>query len=122
MGRPKAHIDWNEVGRLLQAGCDGVQCAAYFGIDENTLYNRSKEDNNISFSDFLRQNRYKGDALIHAKQFECALKDKDKAMLIWLGKQRLGQRDKQEIEQNVTLDPIQLIFPNAKPLDTDPNG
>jgi hypothetical protein len=96
MGRPKAHIDWGEVGRLLQAGCDGVQCAAYFGIDENTLYNRSKDDNNISFSDFLRQNRMKGDALLYAKQFECALKDKDRGMLIWLGKQRLGQKEKFE--------------------------
>jgi hypothetical protein len=97
MARPKAHIDWDEVGRLLQAGCDGVQCAAYFGMDNETLYNRCKEDLNMGFTEFLRQNRQKGDALLYAKQFESALKDKDRGMLIWLGKQRLGQREKQDI-------------------------
>lgn len=24
MPRPKANIDWNKVGRLLEAGCDGT--------------------------------------------------------------------------------------------------
>lgn len=114
MGRPKAPIDWDKCGKLLEAGCDGVQCAAFFGIDDNTLYNRAKEDLNISFSDFLRQNRHKGDALIHAKQFECALEDKDKAMLIWLGKQRLGQRDKQEIDQTNHFPGINLIMPEGE--------
>jgi hypothetical protein len=113
MARPKAHIDWDEVGRLLQAGCDGVQCAAYFGMDNETLYNRCKDDLGMGFTDFLRQNRQKGDALLYAKQFESALKDKDRGMLIWLGKQRLGQREKQDIDQTIKTEPIQINWPDG---------
>ena len=102
MPRPKAEINWNEAQRLVEAGCDGVECASYFGIDPETFYNRCKEDLNMGFTEFLRQNRSKGNALLKAKQFEAALKDKDRGMLIWLGKQRLGQTDKTHVEQKQT--------------------
>lgn len=102
MARPKANINWEMAARLVEAGCDGVECAAYFGIDPETFYNRCKEDLNIGFTEFLRQNRSKGNALLKAKQFEAALVDKDRGMLIWLGKQRLGQSDKQQIDQTQT--------------------
>lgn len=106
MARPRANIDWIEAGRLLQAGCDGVQIASYFGCDPETLYNRCKEDLSMGFTEFLRQNRSKGDALLLAKQYEAALKDKDRGMLIWLGKQRLGQRDKQDLDHTTKGDKV----------------
>ncbi len=52
----------------------------------------------MGFSEYLRLKKAKGNSLIKVKQFEMAVKDKDKAMLIWLGKQRLGQKDKVENE------------------------
>ena len=94
MSSRKTPINWKEIGQMLQAGCHGVECAAYIGIDPETLYNRCKDDNGIGFSEFIRQNRRKGNALLRVKQFEVALKDKDKTMLVWLGKQRLKQRDR----------------------------
>lgn len=96
MGRPKAFIDWNKVEQMIIAGCDGVQCAAYFGVDPETFYLRCQKDNNVGFSNFLRQKRAKGEAMILAAQFESALVDKNTTMLVWLGKQRLGQRDKHD--------------------------
>jgi hypothetical protein len=98
MPRPKANIDWEKVGQLVAAGCDGVQVAAYFGIHPNTLYLACEEEYKISFSDFLQEKRSKGDAMILASQFEAAIRDKDRTMLIWLGKQRLGQREKQDTD------------------------
>jgi hypothetical protein len=98
MARPKTNIDWIEMGRLVQAGCTGVMCAAYIGIDDETFYNRCKDDLGIGFTEFLRTNRAKGDALLLAKQYEAALKDKDRGMLIWLGKNRLGQTDRQAVD------------------------
>lgn len=106
MSRPKANIDWSEASRLLQAGCDGVQISSYFGIDPETLYNRCKEDLGMGFTEYLRQNRSKGDALLIAKQYEAALKDKDRGMLIWLGKQRLGQRDRFDHDHTTKGDKI----------------
>jgi len=98
MPRPKAKIDWEQAGKLIAAGCDGVQVAAYFGIMPDTLYFRCETDNKQGFSDFLREKRAKGDALLYATQYELALKDKNPTMLVWLGKQRLGQREKQDTD------------------------
>lgn len=117
MPRPKANIDWEKVGQLVAAGCDGVQVAAYFGIHPNTLYLACEEEYKISFSDFLQEKRSKGDAMILASQFEAAIRDKDRTMLIWLGKQRLGQREKQEIDHTTggdKLNEIKINWPTEK--------
>ena len=114
MPRPKADIDWEEAARLIQAGCKGTEIAAYYGIHKETLYGRCETDLKLGFSDFLHQNRSKGDALLLAKQFESALKDKDRGMLIWLGKQRLGQRDKHDHTSDDRPFPTPIIvFPDG---------
>jgi len=96
MARPKANIDWKIVDSLLEASCEGTEIAAYLGIDNDTLYKRCKLDNKMGFSEYLQQKKAKGDTLLKTKQFKVAM-DGDKAMLIWLGKQRLNQRDKHEL-------------------------
>ena len=93
-------IDWNIVDELLEAGCEGTHVAAYFGIHPDTLYNRCKEEHGTDFSAYKAEKRSKGDIKLLKVQFEAAVKDKDKAMMIWLGKQRLGQKEKQETDLN----------------------
>jgi len=39
---------------------------------------------------------------LKVKQFESAVKDKNISMLIWLGKQRLDQKDKSATEHDVS--------------------
>ncbi len=100
-GRPKAVIDWNQVGKLLEAGGSAVGIAAMLGIDVKTLYNRCETDNKITFSAYSQQKLAKGDELLRSKQFQVAMAG-DKTMLIWLGKQRLNQSDKSDT--NITAD------------------
>lgn len=95
MGRNKANIDWNKVDRYLQAQCDATGIAGLMGICRDTLYNRCKEDNNIDFSTYSQQKKSEGRELLRGKQFETAMKG-DKTMLVWLGKQYLGQKDRHE--------------------------
>lgn len=95
-GRPKADIDWAVVGKLLEAGCAGTDIASQFGISVATLRVRCKQDNNLSFSAFCQQKRQSGDNLLRAKQYQTAMSG-NTTMLIWLGKQRLGQSDKNEL-------------------------
>jgi len=102
------NIDWDIVDSLLEAGCDGVHVAAYFGIHPDTLYNRCKEENNTDFSAYKAEKRAKGDLKLFVAQFDAAVKEKDRAMMIWLGKQRLGQKDKQETELNGSLSISQI--------------
>lgn len=102
------NIDWDIVDALLEAGCDGVHVAAYFGVHPDTLYNRCKEENNTDFSTYKAEKRAKGDLKLFVAQFDAAVKEKDRAMMIWLGKQRLGQKDKQETELNGSLSISQI--------------
>ena len=116
MPRPKAHINWDEAGKMIMAGCDGVQVAAYFGIHPDTLYLACEKDLKMGFSDYLHQKRSKGDSMLLAKQYEVALTDKNPTMLIWLGKQRLNQREKSETDitsKGEKINEIKITWPDG---------
>ena len=117
MGRPKVKIDWHEVGEMLKCGCDATVIATTIGVSTDTLYTRSKLDNKLDFSAFSQQKRAQGNDLLRRKQFELAL-DGNISMLIWLGKNRLGQTDKQEVKAQVNAsenrDRLELILRHSK--------
>jgi len=94
-GRGQVTIDWDTVGKLLEAGCSGESIATQFGIHRTTLYNRCKVDMGLTFSTFSQQKKMLGDNLLRAKQYQTAMSG-NVTMQIWLGKQRLGQTDKME--------------------------
>lgn len=104
-GRPKAHIDWKRVDQLLEAGCQHVEVAAYFNVHIDTLHQRCQDDHGISFPKYCSEKRTKGESLLRYAQFQNAMKG-NTSMQIWLGKQRLGQRDKEEPDKNPPNDII----------------
>lgn len=112
MARPEIPIDWDRVDYLLQAGCLGTELAATFAMHPTTFYRRVEEKHSMSFTEYLQQRRANGDAAIRQKQYEKALglsETGDNTMLIWLGKNRLGQRNEDKLtvvtqEQQATLD------------------
>jgi len=91
-GRPEIEIDMKIVDDLLIQGSNGAQIAAYLGINDETLYHRIENNFGMNFSDYAAKKRSKGDAMLHAAQFKKAVRG-DNTQLIWLGKNRLGQRD-----------------------------
>jgi len=95
-------IDWSKVGQMLEAECSGEQIAGQLGIHANTLYQRCKKELKLDFVTFKAQKRASGELLLKVKQFESAVKDKNISMLIWLGKQRLDQKDKSATEHDVS--------------------
>lgn len=95
---------------MIEAGCTAVGIAATFGIEEDTLRKRCPTDNKCTFSEFSQQKRAKGDDLLRMKQFEAAMKG-DKTMLVWLGKQRLGQAEKTENQLTVNKIEVEFIEP-----------
>jgi hypothetical protein len=101
MSSKKSEIDWDTVGEFLRAQCSGVEIAEMIGIHENTLYNRCKEDLGLEFVAFSQQKKSDGKVSLKKKQYDIAMQG-DKTMLVWLGKQLLGQKDKNEIDQNVS--------------------
>lgn len=93
MSRPEISIDWQRVDELLEAGCPGTEIAAHIGMHRETFYDRVVKKFNVSFSDYSAQKKAKGDSLLREAQFKKAVKKLDNGMLVWLGKQRLNQRE-----------------------------
>lgn len=89
MARPRLKIDPAQVEALARIHCTHEEMAAVLGCSTDTLTRR--------FADVIEKGRDQGKASLRRKQFELAMKG-DRTMLVWLGKQVLGQRDKQEHE------------------------
>ena len=113
MPRTKIPIDWTRVEKMAMAGASGVQIAAAIGIHYNTLAERYKADNKHDFSEYLATKREKGNELLLRKQYDVAMSG-DKTMLVWLGKQRLGQTERQAIDHTTQGEKIDIITVNIK--------
>ena len=84
VGRDKTVIPPEEVFKLASIGCKDIEIADWFGVDNNTLrYNFSVEL--LKGREALKQS-------LRRAQLSVALNG-NPTMLIWLGKQYLGQSD-----------------------------
>jgi hypothetical protein len=90
VGRPRIEIPLATVEQLAQLGCTNKEIAAQFGVSERTIESRRQEPD---FREAWDRGVAKGNISLRRKQFAQAMAG-DRTMLIWLGKQRLGQKDK----------------------------
>ena len=89
MARPKKYnIDTEQVEKLASFGCSNTEIASFFGCSKDLI---SK-----SYSTNVEKGKENGKIRLRQWQMKAAQKG-NVAMLIWLGKQMLGQTDKQEI-------------------------
>lgn len=80
----KDEVDKNLIRRLARIDCTLEEIAGVIGCSTEFLSD--------SYSDIIRAERMRGNASLRRTQYRKALAGNDK-MLIWLGKNRLGQRD-----------------------------
>ncbi len=92
MGHPRSEIDWDRLDAMLEADCDGTEIAGFFGVCADTLYRHCKVDKGMTFAAYKQQKKSKGDSKLKITQYKMALNE-DRGMLIWLGKNRLNQKD-----------------------------
>lgn len=90
-------LDWEEVGKLAQFQCTQEEVAWFYEVSVDTLERACKRQLNLKLADFLTQKRLIGRSKLRVKQMQVALSG-NVPMLIFLGKQYLGQSDK--VEQN----------------------
>jgi len=93
MGRPKIPLDWKEIGKLGAIFCTQEEIAAWYDCSIETLNARCKEEQGVTFLEFLKQKRQGGKMSLRRRQYQKAVNEGDRVMLIWLGKQYLGQSD-----------------------------
>ena len=87
VGRPKKELDIEIIQKLASIMCTNVEIAQVVGCHADTL-----ADN---FSEYLKKGREEGKISLRRLQWTKALNG-NTTMLIWLGKQWLGQKDKIE--------------------------
>ena len=97
MARPLAHIDWDQVDKLCAIHCTGEEQASILGVDYDTLNAACKRDKGIGFSDYFKQKSSGGKMSLRRRQYTSAM-DGNTTMLVWLGKNWLGQSDMPEPE------------------------
>jgi IS30 family transposase len=94
-GRPRIRINWDLVDELLKIQCTDVEIASVLNISDDTLKRATKREKGCNYAEYSVQKRQGGHASLRRRQFEMA--NENPTMAIWLGKQYLGQRDKNEI-------------------------
>jgi len=92
-GRPKIEVDFAEVDKLCQIQCTGEEIASFFEISYDTLERRCKEQFKVSLAEYIKEKSAKGKSSLRRLQWKAAMNG-NVTMLIWLGKQYLGQADK----------------------------
>jgi len=98
VGRPKIELtpeQWDIAHKLANIHCTKEEIASLTGISEDTLDRLIRERYDKTFSEWFTVASAGGKVSIRRLQFKKAM-DGNVTMLIWLGKQWLGQRDKVE--------------------------
>lgn len=98
------HVDPEQFEKLCEIQCTLREISGWFGISEDTLERWCLRHYKLKFADVFNQKRQKGIISIRRMQFQNALKG-NTALLIWLGKQYLGQTEKIE-EKSESLNKI----------------
>lgn len=95
MGRPRKTVDEKRVIELASKGLTVQEIGAFENVSHDTITRR--------FASALEKGRLLCNGGLRRKQVQLAMRG-DTKLLIWLGKQRLGQSDKTEnIERRAPL-------------------
>lgn len=100
-GRPRIDLNeekfdsWDMLENLVLWSADGEYCAEKLGISYDTLARRIKEKYSCSFAEYRNKKKEPMRVNLLKKQYDVAMSG-NVTMLIWLGKNELGQTDKQE--------------------------
>lgn len=99
-------LDWEQFDKLCYIQCTQREIAAWFDCSVDTIERRVEEEFGIKFAEYYAEKKEKGLISLRRLQYQAAEKA-NTVMLIWLGKQYLGQKDRQETEMK-TSTPIQI--------------
>ena len=97
-GRPKAQIDPAMFEGMCRIQCTKGEMEAILGLDEKTITAWCKDKYGTSFSEVYKKHSAGGKMSLRRAQWKSGTEDRVPSMLIWLGKQHLGQTDKPEVD------------------------
>lgn len=128
-GAPSKPVNWDTVKKLIGLGCTGNDIAGFLNISYSTLVRRCREEHNTPFDEYIKSNKAAYHVSLRRAQYMSAMGEKTTirkrttyidperghveevterevyltppsiTMQIWLGKNELGQTDRQEITE-----------------------
>jgi len=102
MARPRIEIDKSQFEKLCSIQCTINEIAGYFNCSVDTIERWCKREYKEGFADTYDKKRGVGKISLRRAQFRMA--ETNPTMAIWLGKQYLGQAERQEIAVSVQDD------------------
>ena len=126
-GRPPKKIDYTALDKMCYLQCTGEECAAMLEMSYLLLNQKLKEDGHDGFLGYYAIKSQGGKSSLRRRQYKAAM-DGQPTMLVWLGKQWLGQEDKRDVSLHgadggaIKTEnkhwTINVVKPDAKPTDT----
>jgi len=107
VGRPKINLNLEELERLSRLNCTMPEISAYFDIPLRTL--EDKFTNELEVRKAIEKGRATGKLSLRRRQIQIMEETNNPTMAIWLGKQMLGQTDKQEIVQDINIEDRKVL-------------
>jgi hypothetical protein len=123
MGRPRHDIDAraDEIRALAYLGATQIEIAAYLGVHQSTISRRVTDDPDGPVARAMEEGKAQGSTELRRLQWVNAKKG-DTTMLIWLGKNILGQTDQyttKKVEERHIEVTLRLGTKEVKRLDGD---
>ena len=107
MARPRKEIDPDEVRKLARLGATQREIAQWFGVHLHTIEARMRDED---FRLAWEEGGAELNLSLRRQQVRVAEEEKTSSskvtMLIWLGKQRLGQTDKLEHSGGLVIEQL----------------
>jgi len=110
--------DWEQIEELCLIQATGEEIARVMRVSYDTLARRINEEYGVSAADYIKELAAPGLTSLRRAQWKNAVEGNNASMQIWLGKQYLNQKDKEEIDQNTT---VRVIDESSTRGDEDPN-
>ena len=102
-GRKPIEIDYDKAEKLAAIMCTQSEIASVLGVSLSVL------EHDPEFIRIHKKGMEQGKASLRRMQYSAA-KDGNITMQIWLGKQYLGQRDKQDVEHSGEVEQTVIIL------------
>ena len=99
----KIELNLEQLKAMVRIQCTQEECAAVLGMSADTLDRRLKELEYAGFAEFYKKYSHEGLASLRRAQWKAAVEQNNPTMLVWMGKQMLGQQDKASMEHSGKL-------------------
>ena len=101
-------ITLDKLASLARINCTLKEIAASLGVAENTFLTFKAE--NPIVNQVLEANRGEGKISLRRAQWAAAVDEGSVPMMIWLGKNELGQSDKAEVSHDVNVTVLRALM------------